>query len=220
MSYDLRFEKRELWLLGILTAAIAVLLVTAGYLAGRVSTEPSTTAVGTAPGIADSPAVSRREQSAALEADPRTASDDASETPASAADVRSDLAGAESAARTGESNARSAEAALSNPRAAAGSLASRTATSSLDSATTASPEAAYTLQFGAFRDRANAESLAKEIADKGAKPTVSVKKNSLGESFWVVRLGNFATSREAMQAARQQANTLDQQVVIRPTDRL
>lgn len=66
----------------------------------------------------------------------------------------------------------------------------------------APPTGNYALQFGAFRDRANAEALVREIAAV-AKGAIVEEVGATGTVLYYVRAGSFQTRAEALEAVRQ-----------------
>lgn len=83
--------------------------------------------------------------------------------------------------------------------------AAATDTAAVDPAPTsgilAAPSSNYSLQFGAFRDRANAEALVREIAGV-AQGGITEEIGATGTALYYVRAGAFQTRAEALEAVR------------------
>jgi len=206
MSYDLSFEKRQLWLLGVMGILFAVLLAAGGYFAGRLAAPP---VAGVLPTV----------KMPVLPGDKKSDADSLAAGASAGSETKGDSALAASAVAPVLGNA--VVPALKDREApGASSLSAGTASSSGASSEATVATGTYTLQFGVFHDSENAKALAKDLADKGTKATVSVMHNSLGEALSAVRYGSYATSDDAMLAAREQAKLLDVEVVVRPSDRL
>lgn len=78
----------------------------------------------------------------------------------------------------------------------------------------------YALQYGAFRDPANARDLMKQLTEQKVIASVVTMQNAYGESYSVVRSSAYSTVADARQAAVDQANRLRMPIVVRPAGRL
>lgn len=208
MSYDFSFEKSQMWLLGVLATLMAVLLVTAGFLMGRISITPSASTTAAAPVVQTSQPAVKVSASPAL----------------TAPVVRVPGATMTLAAPTTNSSAAPTESTqdvvqLTPPPAEANStVAINTASSSGDVYQLAAT--GYALQYGAFRDPANARDLMKQLTEQKVVASVVTMQNAYGESYSVVRSGAYPTVSDARQAAVDQANRLRMPIVVRPAGRL
>lgn len=208
MSYDFSFEKSQMWLLGLLATLMAVLLVTAGFLIGRISIAPSTSTTAAAPVVSTAQPAVKVSASPVLTA-PVVRVPGATMTLAAPA-------AAGSAAPT-ESTQEVVQ--LTPPPAEANStVAINTASSSGDVYQLTAT--GYALQYGAFRDPANARDLMKQLTEQKVIASVVTMQNAYGESYSVVRSGAYPTVSDARQAAVDQANRLRMPIVVRPAGRL
>jgi cell division septation protein DedD len=78
----------------------------------------------------------------------------------------------------------------------------------------------YSLQYGVFRDPANADALLKELTGDGLDATKATFTDVQGAEVTVVRSGRYATDAEAETAAAKMRKVLGMAVMIRPADRL
>lgn len=203
MSYDFSFEKSQMWLLGLLSTLMAVLLVMAGFLIGRISVTPNKTSAAVA-----APVV-------------QTTTQPVMKSPVVAAPiVRVPGATMTLAAPTSSVAASASDVVQLTPSAAETSptVAISTASSSSDVYQLAAT--GYALQYGAFRDPANARDLMKQLTEQKVIASVVTMQNAYGESYSVVRSGNYSTVSDARQAAVDQANRLRMPIVVRPAGRL
>ncbi|MEZ2345839.1 SPOR domain-containing protein [Terriglobus sp. RCC_193] len=211
MSYDFSFQKSQMWLLGLLATLMSVLLVTAGFLMGRISVTPSASTTAAAPVVQSTQPAVKVSASPAL----------------TAPVVRVPGATMTLAAPTTAVSAAPAESTqdvvqLTSPAADSGTVAINAASSSGSAGGDVYQLAAtgYALQYGAFRDPANARDLMKQLKDAKIVATIMTMRNAYGESYSVVRSGAYPTVADARQAAVDQANLLKMPIVVRPAARL
>lgn len=213
MSYDFSFEKSQMWMLGALATLMAVLLVAAGFLMGRITVTPSTSTTATV----GAPVVQATQPAVKVSASPAI----------TAPVVKVPGATMTLAAPTAAGSVAPAEATqdvvqLMPPAADSGTVAINAAssTSSAGGEVYQLTASGYALQYGAFRDPANARDLLKQLKDAKIIATVMTMQNAYGESYSVVRSGVYPTVADARQAAVDQANLLKMPIVVRPAARL
>jgi cell division protein FtsN len=78
----------------------------------------------------------------------------------------------------------------------------------------------YILQFGAFREEANAESVIKQLKEKSVNADIFPRKDSAGTTWYTVRVGNYPTLSAASSAAVSLRTVTQQSILIRPSDSL
>ena len=74
----------------------------------------------------------------------------------------------------------------------------------------------YTLQFGAFREKGNAEALVKSLKEQGIKATIFSASDLSGQNWFAVRSGSYASPEEASQAAVELRKTAQTTLFVRP----
>jgi cell division protein FtsN len=78
----------------------------------------------------------------------------------------------------------------------------------------------YILQFGAFREEANAETVIKQLKEKSLNAGIIPRKDSAGNTWYTVRFGNYPTLSAASSAAISLRAATQQSILIRPSDML
>ena len=193
MSYDLSFDRKTATLLAICTAGIVSLLVAAGFLLGsqyRRSARPSN--------------VVPEKASLALAA-PKS-------QPAAAA-VPALVEASASASTPSASQPDSGSNAQSNPPAVAPDVAS-------SASGKVAAIAGYSLQFGAFREEANAMAAAKKLQEKKIKADVVPLDDAAGSTWYTVRFGDYPTLSDASAAAVPLRASTRQSIFVRPANKL
>jgi cell division protein FtsN len=193
MSYDLSFSRKSGTLLGVCAVVIAALLVAAGFLLG----------------------IRYGLQSPRNEALPFPV-DTSSSSPAP---------------KQGDPMAQAK--AFSQPVVPVPSASSPGAVSKVDSVPASAPShtpiptspakppnTAFVLQFGAFREKANADALLKELKDEGVPATIFTAKDQAGRNWYAVRSGAYATMTEASAAVRALSGNTRQSILVRPAHTL
>ena len=74
----------------------------------------------------------------------------------------------------------------------------------------------YVLQVGAFRERGRAESLSRQIVEKGFNAFVEEAPLNQGETAYRVRVGPYAELLQAQESAQELSNRSGYQVLILP----
>lgn len=206
MSYDFSFQKSQMWMLGALATLMAVLLVAAGFLMGRITVTPSTAAAApvTQPMVKVSPSSAIAAPVVRVPGATMTLA-----TPA-AGSVAVPVAPAQDVVQLTPSSSDGGTVAINaaSPGSVAGSDVYQLAASG------------YALQYGAFRDPANARDLMKQLTEQKVIASVVTMQNAYGESYSVVRSSAYPTVADARQAAVDQANHLRMPIVVRPAGRL
>ena len=82
------------------------------------------------------------------------------------------------------------------------------------------PVKGYILQFGAFREELNAESMIKQLKEKNVSADIFPRKDSGGTTWYTVRFGNYPTLSAASSAAVSLRAAAQQSILIRPSDTL
>jgi cell division septation protein DedD len=82
------------------------------------------------------------------------------------------------------------------------------------------PVKGYILQFGAFREKANAESIIKQLKEQKVNADIFPRKDSAGTTWYTVRFGNYPTLSAASSAAASLRAATQQSILIRPSDTL
>jgi septal ring-binding cell division protein DamX len=77
----------------------------------------------------------------------------------------------------------------------------------------------FVLQFGAFKDQANAQARVKALKEKSVTAAVFPIQDSAGRTFYTVRSGSYANASDAAAAARDLQRSTQEQVIIRPSQR-
>jgi cell division protein FtsN len=193
MNYDLSFDRKTAILLAICTAAAAVLLVVSGFLLGvqHQGAINITSAV-----LAKMPYAPTAEK-----LQPPTPT--ASTLPATAPPA------------TTPPLALSSDFSSTQPEPLPISIST-----SQSKNTEMRPVKGYNLQFGAFREEANAETVIKQLKEKSVNADIISRKDSAGNTWYTVRFGNYPTLSAASSAAVSLRAATQQSILIRPSDTL
>jgi len=211
MSYDFSFEKSQMWLLGLLATLMAVLLVTAGFLIGRISIAPSAFTTAAAPVVSTAQPAVKVSASPALTAP-------VVRVPGATMTFAAPTTGASAAPAASTQDVVQLTSSAADNRTVAINEASSSGSAGGDVYQLAAT--GYALQYGAFRDPANARDLVKQLTEQKVVASVVTMQNAYGESYSVVRSGTYPTVSDARQAAVDQANHLRMPIVVRPAGRL
>lgn len=191
MSYDLSFDRKTAALLAICTAGVVVLLVAAGFLLGTHYRRTNLSSNAVVPAKASLTPVTQKSQPAA------TAATALVETTAS---VPSE------SQPDNDSSAQPAPPAI--------------ALAGTESASDKAPAiTGYSLQFGAFREEANAVAAAKQLQEKKVKAEVVPRDDAAGTIWYTVRLGDYPTLSSASAAAVPLRASTHQSIFVRPANR-
>jgi cell division protein FtsN len=193
MKYDLSFERKTAALLAICTAVAAILLVVAGFLLGVQHQRATNITSVVSEKMPHTPSAEKRQPST-----PTALTLPVTPLPA----TKPPLASSSDSSRT-------------QPE----PLPILISTS--QSKNTKMPRVkGYTLQFGAFREEANAETAIKQLKEKSVNADVFPKKDSAGSTWYSVRFGNYPTLSAASSAAASLRTVTKQSILIRPSDTL
>jgi len=77
----------------------------------------------------------------------------------------------------------------------------------------------YSLQFGAFREEANADAMIKQLKEKDVKAAVVPREDAAGDTWYTVRFGDYPTLAAASAAAVPLRISTRQSVFVRPAGR-
>lgn len=191
MNYDLSFDRKTAILLAICTAAAAVLLVVAGFLLG---VQHQRAAITTSVVSAKTPHAAAAEKLQPSVPTAPTPVATSTPSPIEPPEVPG-----------GSSNVQSDP--ISIP-------ASKSRSAEM------SPIKGYILQFGAFREEANAEAIIKQLKEKNVNADIFPRKDSAGTTWYTVRFGNYPTLSAASSAAESLRVTTQQSILIRPSNKL
>ncbi len=191
MSYDLSFDRKTATVLAICTAGVVVLLVAAGFLWGTQYRRPSPSTSGVVPEKALLTPVAQKGQPAATAA-PALVATTVPAPSGSQPDDGSPL----------------------QPDPPAIPLASAEGVSDKVPVITG-----YSLQFGAFREEANAVTAAKQLQEKKVKAEVVPRDDAAGTLWYTVRLGNYPTLSAASTAAVPLRVSTHQSIFVRPANK-
>jgi septal ring-binding cell division protein DamX len=191
MNYDLSFDRKTAILLAICTAAAAVLLVVTGFLLG---VQHQRAAITNSIGSAKTPHAATGEK---LQPSAPTAPTPVA-TPTPSPIELPEVLGRSSNVQPDP---------ISIP-------ASKSRSAEI------SPVKGYILQFGAFREEANAEAIIKQLKEKNVSADIFPRKDSAGTTWYTVRFGNYPTLSAASSAAASLRATTQQSILIRPSNTL
>lgn len=192
MSYDLSFDRKTATLLAICTVGVVSLLVAAGFLLGTQyrRSARSTSVVPTKTPLA--PAAQKSEPSAAA-------------APA----LVETSAPAPTSSRPQPDN----DSTVSPNPPAVPLVAANSASAKVPAV------AGYSLQFGAFREEANAVAAVKQLQDKKVKAEVVPRDDAAGSTWYTVRFGNYPTLSAASAAAVPLRVSTRQSIFVRPANK-
>jgi cell division protein FtsN len=193
MKYDLSFDRKTAALLAICTAVAVILLIVAGFLLGvQYQRATNTTSVVSAK-MAHAPTAEKLQPPT-----PTPSTLPATPPPA-----------------TTPPPASSSASSSTQPDPLPISI------STSQSKNTEMPRVkGYILQFGAFREEANAESVIKQLKEKSVNADIFPRKDSAGSTWYTVRIGNYPTLSAASSAAASLRTATQQSILIRPSDTL
>jgi septal ring-binding cell division protein DamX len=191
MNYDLSFDRKTAILLATCTAAAAVLLVVAGFLLG---VQHQRAAITTSVVSAKTPHAAAAEK--LQPSVPTTPTPVATSTPSPIEPP--EVPGSSSNVQPDP---------ISIP-------ASKSRSAEIP------PVKGYILQFGAFREEANAEAIIKQLKEKNVSADIFPRKDSAGATWYTVRFGNYPTLSAASSAAASLRAATQQSILIRPSNTL
>lgn len=191
MSYDLSFDRKTATLLAICTAGVVLLLVAAGFLWGTHYRRPAPSIGAVVPEKASLTPIAQKSQSTAT-AVPALVETTAAVPSGSQPDNDSPVQPAPSAIPSAGTESVSAKA---------------------------PGISGYSLQFGAFREEANAVVAAKQLQEKKVKADVVPRDDAAGTTWYTVRLGDYPTLSAASAAAVPLRASTHQSIFVRPANR-
>jgi septal ring-binding cell division protein DamX len=191
MSYDLSFDRKTATLLAICTAGVMVLLVAAGFLLGTHYRGTNLPSGAVVPAKASLTPVTQKSQPTATTAPALV--ETAASVPSGSLPAK-------------DSPAQPIPPAL--PSAGTESVSDK-----------ALGITGYSLQFGAFREEANAVAATKQLLEKKVMAEVVPKDDAAGTVWYTVRLGNYPTLSAASAAAVPLRVSTHQSIFVRPANR-
>jgi septal ring-binding cell division protein DamX len=191
MNYDLSFDRKTAALLAICTTAAAILLVVAGFLLGVQHQRPTTPASAVSAKMPHDPVVEKLQPS-----EPTAPALVAKSTPLPTEPLE---------APGNLSNAQPDPIAIPVSKSKGAEIPS---------------VKGYILQFGAFREEANAETIIKQLKEKKVNADIFPRKDSAGTTWYTVRFGNYPTLLAASSAAASLRVATQQSILIRPSNTL
>ena len=190
LKYDLSFDRKTAVLLAICTAAAALLLIVAGFLLGVQHQRTASVVSAKMPNVPGAERLGSPMLAASTLLAPSTP------PPIKPAESPGSF-----------SNAQPGSLPISI-------LASKSRGTEMP------PVKGYILQFGAFREELNAESMIKQLKEKNVSADIFPRKDSGGTTWYTVRFGNYPTLSAASSAAVSLRAAAQQSILIRPSDTL